>query len=225
MLFSKKSTSLLSCLTLVFSFLLSTMLYANESSNGFALSAGNLSPVNVGILDEGHSQMGVRMGYRIGRLQPFGFVDFARGTLYDEVSYEEGEKNNVTKNTTDNDASLTLITAGAGLKFLLNEAKAKSAQAYLVGSVFTVIPMTKGNDLDLKILDKSSSLGALVGFGTQYSFSKHFSLGIELGLSYFNASYTNTNDDSYSTYIYRQTETVSASLWQIYHMIFMEIVL
>jgi hypothetical protein len=225
MFFLKKHTSLMTKLSFLFCFLLSSVLYANETNDGFALSAGNLSPINLGILDEGHSQMGTRIGYRFGRLQPFGFVDFARGSFINESTFEEGDGADLIKDTNKDNSTLTLITAGAGLKYLLKDPKAKSAQPYVVGSVFTVIPMATANDIDIKELDKATSWGALAGFGTQYSFSKHFSAGIELGLSYFTANYTYTTDDSYGTYLYRQTDQTGLGLWQLYHMLFVEIVL
>lgn len=225
MILLKKQSSFVSMLAFLFLSLTSSMIYANESNDGFAISAGNLSPVNIGILDEGHSQIGTRLGYRLGRLQPFGFLDFAKASLIDESTYEEGDGTDLIKNTNKDNINLTLITAGAGLKFLLNEPKAKTVQTYLVGSVFTVIPMASANDKAIKELDKATSWGGLAGFGTQYSFSKHFSAGIELGLSYFNANYEYITDDSYGGYIYRQTDAQGIGLWQIYHMLFVEMVL
>jgi hypothetical protein len=225
MIFLKKQTALVSMFAFLFFSLTSSMIYANESNDGFAISAGNLSPVNIGVLDEGHSQIGTRLGYRLGRFQPFIFLDFAKASLIDESTSEEGYSADLVKDTSKDNIKLTLITAGAGLKFLINEPKANTVQTYLVGSVFTVIPMASANDQQIKELDKATSLGGLAGFGTQYSFSKHFSAGIELGLSYFTANYKYVNDDSYGGYLYRQTNTQGLALWQIYHMLFIEMVL
>ena len=177
--------------------------FARESRpgvDGFALSAGQLSPVELGILDESHTQIGTRIGYRIGQMQPYLVLDYARGGLTESNGDEKS-------------FSLSLLTVGLGLKYLLAAPKSQNVQAYFSGAVFTFIPTLELNDKPIdEISDNSTAFGVLAGFGGQYAVSPRFSTGLEIGLSYSNVS-ADFGD-----------EVIDVDLMHLYHMFFLEFI-
>lgn len=187
------------------------------AASGFALSVGQLSPMGFGLVDDDHLNIGTRIGYRTGRLQPFMVLDFTRvsGEVTDSyIDYNiDGEE--ITIKDEDN-FSANLLTIGAGLKYLLTEPKAKRVQSYLLGSVYTMIPTAESNGNDFQDeLEDTFAFGLTGGFGAQYAFSGRFSAGLELGLSYATASAASKNSD----------DSASGSLLYLYQMLFLEFVL
>ena len=185
-------------------------------ADGVTLSLGKISPVDFGVGDEGHLQLGNRIGYRFGRLQPQLVLDYARLSVsedytYDDYDYDLNKDISVHK---QNEATTGLLTIGAGLKYFLTETKAKTVQTSISGSLFTFIPLLSVNgEADEDLFKDSSAFGFNLAFGAQYAFHERFSLGMELGAAY---SSVNLNQSS-SSY--------SASLFHIYHSMFLEFVL
>ena len=185
--------------------------------SGFALSIGKLSPIGLGLVDEQHIDVGTRIGYRLGRMQAFLVLDYANisGELTDSyLDYDFETDREITVKSEDS-FSGSMLTVGAGLKFLLNKPKSKQVQSYLVGSVYTFIPSVEvdGEEIDDELED-STAFGLTAGFGAQYAFNHHFSAGLELGVSYASASIASKSDDE-----------AGASLMQLYNMLFLEVVL
>ena len=185
--------------------------------SGFAISVGQLSPIGLGIIDEQHIDVGTRIGYRVGRIQAFLVLDYANisGELTDsDYGYDYETDREFTFKSKDS-LSGSMLTVGAGLKYLLNEPKSRQVQSYLVGSVYTFIPSIEIDDEEITDeLESSSAFGLTAGFGAQYAFSHHFSAGLELGLSYTSASIMSKSEDE-----------AGASLMQLYNMLFLEFVL
>ena len=185
--------------------------------DGIAISVGQLSPVEFGVLDESHVQTGARIGYRFGRLQPYLILDYAQGNLEAKDTYLDYDfDTDMDVEVTSEDAiKASLLTVGLGLKYLLVEPKSGAVQTYLSGSVFTFIPTL---EIDEKVIDEisdnSTAFGVLAGFGAQYSFHKRFSLGLELGLSYSNIKADFGDDD-----------LLDVALTHSYQMFFLEFIL
>ena len=129
-----------------------------SKKNGFTLTAGDLSPLGLGIFDEQHLQLGMRLGYRKGKLQPFIMADYARisGEI-NELDYEYDNFNDREIQTTrKNKASASLFTVGAGLKYLFSQPKAQTVTTHFTGAIFTFIPVVEA------ILRKRSLYRALI---------------------------------------------------------------
>jgi hypothetical protein len=182
---------------------------------GFALSVGQLSSIGQsGELGEIllHN-IGTRIGYRIGRIQPFLLIDYTNISNSNEISppmstspYGGGNE------TLSRQQSMSLFTVGTGLKWLLNEPKSKSIQTYLLGSVYTIIA-TSELDMPQPEIADPTIIGGTSAFGMQYAFTRHFSAGLELGISYTNV------------FIDKYTGKSNTDFIHLYDMLFLEFVL
>ena len=185
------------------------------SPTGFALSVGQLSSIGQSV-ELGETllpNIGTRIGYRIGRLQPFLLIDYTNISNSRETSpppftspYEGGNE------TLSRQQSMSLITVGTGLKWLLNEPKSKSIQTYFLGSVYTIITTS---ELDMSQVETADPtiIGGTSAFGMQYAFTHHFSAGLEVGMSYVSVSTDNYTGKS------------NTDLIHLYDMLFLEFVL
>ena len=153
----------------------------NSNFDGIALSIGNLSPTDIGVIDAGHLQTGNRFGYRSGNLQPYLLLDYAQAQASSKRIYADY----VSKDSIEG----KLITIGVGVKHLLVKPKKDAVSTYLTGAIYTMIPDLVINDEKItEVSNDSSAFGLIAGFGTQYSFHKRFSVGVELGFSYTSVS-------------------------------------
>jgi hypothetical protein len=112
-----------------------------------------------------------RLGYRFGKVQPF-------------VSLTYLANNSITDDDSKTENGQSTLTAHLGLKYLLKKPVKSKISPYLVGSFGTVVQNETRNGEDaLKDIEQSTWIfnGA---FGAQYSFTRSFSVGSELGLRY-----------------------------------------
>ena len=193
---------------------------SQDIARGYTLTLGKLSaaetdqasPFNGSLIDEEHIQTGLRLGYRMGRAQPFMVLDYGHvSSSSEDTYYDEFDDETYTDRGS---LSMHLLTVGAGLKYALSEPKTRAVQTYLVGSLFTFIPLVTedGKRVD-EINDDYFAFGLNAGFGAQYSFHPRFSAGAELGLKYARLS---RSSEGYERVI---------SSAHLYHMFFMEFVL
>ncbi len=151
---------------------------SKKPANGVFLSMALPSVFNDLSLSSDGPTIGipVRLGYRIGKVQPFLQISYASNSSITDDNSKTEEIN-------------SRLNIGLGLKYLLKSPK-KGVLPYVVGSFATaVVGETKGGEDALKDVETSRWMfnGA---FGAQYSFSKKFSIAAELGLLYSNYSMT-----------------------------------
>ena len=187
----------------------------SKTPSGLTLSVGQLTPLGLGLLDDQHLNLGTRIGYRTGRMQPYLILDYARlGAEFEEDTYDyddmTGEE---TVRWSKSTLSGSLLTVGAGLKYLLTEPKPKRVQTYLTGALFTFIPVVEINDETPDDSIEGSAWGGSLAFGAQYAMHRRFSIGAELGVNYSSAS------------LEIDREKASADLLYLYNMLFLEFIL
>ena len=161
-------------------------------ADGFALSVGqDLAAVDV-FGGASLNNLGTRIGYQAGGLVFYGMIDYAELELQAEVSEFLCDELDCSNTTSREQGKLSLLSLGAGLRYLFAEAEAGRAVPYVNGGVFTVIPTTEVNSDDAA--EDVSSFGVLVTGGAEYFFAPAFSLGGEVGLTYFQADDGDTVD-------------------------------
>lgn len=168
---------------------------SDARAGDFALSVGTeLGAVDI-VGARGVTDVGTRIGYRTGHLHLFGTVDFARYTTRTEFESED---------FTPVGSRGSLLTAGAGARYLFQEPESDRTSPYVVGNGFTVVPNFDREEQAPEQLQGASSFGFLGGFGVDHYFTEAFSVGGEVGLQGMFASRTDA------------TSTWRGSLIQVY---------
>jgi len=187
------------------------------------LSAGNNLTVS---FHTGFPLNGMDVGYQMGAFVPYGGFDIVRVSssatenyeswdrdYYSDVFYKDYEKH------TEYSGSATLFVPNFGFRFYLSQQKIKS---YVKGNFLLVIPSVSGtdkgtrtyynpdgsidyiddwdddlSDKEVDILEDALDLwGITMGFGLEYPFNEHFTIGGEFGLRIFGNSVTDKDSDS-----------------------------
>ena len=144
---------------------------------------------------------GANVGYQFGNFVPYVGLQVFNGSAgltdsYREYDYETGKIVSV-KNETE--ISGTIFMPYVGLKYMFN--KQGDIRPFLNGTFF--LPFISGSaerngvsDSDVEdALDNFSAWGAELGFGTEYKFSKNFSVSGEFGIRMLFANESTEYDD------------------------------
>ena len=169
------------------------------SSNGFTMSVGSgmsLAPAPAG--DKKHSPMpgrpdaNLRVGYRLNNAVVFGTLAFNRQDITtvkgqcieEDAGFEQG-----CRTWQAVGASTSLLTVGAGARYLFAPPAADLATAYASAGLFVTVPgqatshPDEKEDLE-KLMMGSTGFGFNLGGGAEYFVSEGFSLSGEAGFAF-----------------------------------------
>lgn len=127
------------------------------------------------------------VGYKTGHFMPFFSLQGAIGRYhYYRKSADYDANDNVITRISEDDVRATIVLPSLGLRYMFNQAN--TVQTYLTASVGKVFVLSNEEDLKDE-LEGSLALGSEMGFGAEYYFDEHFSIGAEFGLRYLMARY------------------------------------
>ncbi|MBN2090202.1 hypothetical protein JW964_11325 [candidate division KSB1 bacterium] len=137
---------------------------------------------------------GAQFGIRAGRFTPyigFGFLSLSGNMSYEyEEEIWDGTEYIYQTTTGEYKAKANLFIPSLGLRFSLRDG---DLVPYLCGSAFYVIPHMEfkedgepilTDDERREIRSLISTVGIYLGFGSEYCFSEHFSIGGEFGINF-----------------------------------------
>lgn len=164
---------------------------------------------------------GASIGHRSGNLIPQFSLDYlsvSTDIIEKYYTYDYGSQSIISVNSKD-EMSLSIYNLSIGAKYFLSESK-KTA-TYLTGSIMK--PIISGEQKNNGTTNKSYSdmvnnmsiWGLSAGFGTEYYFDEHFSIGGEFGVHLMFVSYDETSTDN--IYTYSSTYPYSTTVIQKQH--------
>ena len=161
--------------------------------------------------------MSIGQGMAIGGLDglPFATVDSRLGVSIDRLFvYGNLDRWKAGVKPDGDNISVGLHTAGVGTRYSLQDREAKNAVPYLAGGAYTIMVIgdTGEDDLD-DIVGDVKSLGLTGGFGSEYLFSKAFSVSGEFGVQHYLGKYEEDGSDLGASF----TNTY-ANVWLSFYM-------
>lgn len=146
---------------------------------------------------------GANVGYKFGNLIPYAGIQVMSGSISMEDSYKdfEGDPAKLVSITDEETLSGTIIMPYVGMKYLLS--RHNDIRPYLNGTIF--LPILMGSEerdgetnKDFEdAIDGFSVWGLEFGFGTEYNFSKNFSVSGEFGIRMLFAGESTEYDNYY----------------------------
>lgn len=153
------------------------------------------------------------VGYQFGKIQPYlGFQHLGAGLRWEENGQQYDGSGNLVDYTNTVDYKVHLYLPTVGVKYYAIEKE--SIKGYFNVNFTKVVATGKflidgeEDEYVADIFDESSAWGAEIGYGMEYFFDDHFSVGGEFGLRLLSGK----NTSSYETNIFNpNTGTSTAS--------------
>jgi len=188
------------------------------SSNGLALSLGQGvdlvtlgnagAPDGTPLLDS--PDVGLRIGYRMNNLIAFGTLAYSRlsaSTVKGHCIEEDTGYEDNCKTWGSEDTTFSLMTIGAGARYLFDPPTANLTTAYGVAGFALSVPglsnSAPGKKEALeKLMTGAMGFGFNLGGGAEYFVGEGFSIGGEAGLAFHSLGWGDGNQSLSSLHIY-----------------------